>query len=122
MLLPSKLLPPMRERGRSPSGVDEELCRLIASGAITAASGPRGTVLALVVGARPFPRRAQAIVNCSAGDPAARLAFTPINQSRRSIAVLDFMMWVTVLGCLIIGGLLAWALARTINYLHRSRR
>jgi len=89
MLLPSKLLPPMRERGR----------------------------------ARPFPRRAQAIVNCSAGDPAARLEFAPINQSRRSIAVLDFMMWVTVLGCLIIGGLLAWALARTINYLlHRSRR
>jgi hypothetical protein len=37
--------------------------------------------------------------------------------------VLDFMMWVTVLGCLIIGGLLAWVLARTINYLlHRSRR
>jgi hypothetical protein len=37
--------------------------------------------------------------------------------------VLDFMMWVTVLACLIISGLLAWALARTIYYLlHRSRR
>jgi hypothetical protein len=34
--------------GRSPSGVHEELCRLVASGLITAASGPRGTVLALV--------------------------------------------------------------------------
>jgi hypothetical protein len=52
MLLPSKLLPPMRERGRSPSGVDEELCRLIASGVITAVSGPRGTVLALCVTVR----------------------------------------------------------------------
>ena len=62
-------------------------------------------------------RHAQAIVNCSVGDSAARLEFALINQSRRSIAVLDFMMWVTVLGCLISGGLLAWALARTINVL-----
>ena len=72
---------------------------------------------------RAASRHAQAIVNCSVGDSAARLEFALINQSRRSIAVLDFMMWVTVLGCLIISGLLAWALARTINYLlHRSRR
>jgi hypothetical protein len=34
--------------GRSPSGVHEELRRLVASGLITAVSGPRGTVLALV--------------------------------------------------------------------------
>jgi hypothetical protein len=34
--------------GRSPSGVHEELRRLVASGMITAASGPRGTVLALL--------------------------------------------------------------------------
>jgi len=54
---------------------------------------------------------------------AARLELAPINQGRRSIPVLDFMMWLTVLGCLISGGLLAWVLARTINYLlHRSRR
>ena len=35
------------ELGRSPSGVHEGLRRLVASGLITAVSGPRGTVLAL---------------------------------------------------------------------------
>jgi hypothetical protein len=34
--------------GRSPSGVHEELRRLVASGLISAACGPRGTVLALM--------------------------------------------------------------------------
>jgi biotin operon repressor len=34
--------------GRSRSGVHEELRRLVASGLITAASGPRGTVMAMV--------------------------------------------------------------------------
>jgi DNA-binding Lrp family transcriptional regulator len=33
--------------GRSPSGVHEELRRLVASGLITAVFGPRGTALAL---------------------------------------------------------------------------
>jgi hypothetical protein len=33
--------------GRSPSGVHTELCRLVASGVLTMASGPRGTALAL---------------------------------------------------------------------------
>src|SRR5262249_49775374 len=37
--------------GRSPSGVHDELRRLVASGLIVAASGPRGTVLALTPGA-----------------------------------------------------------------------
>jgi hypothetical protein len=37
--------------GRSPSGVHEELRRLVASGAISAVSGPRGTLLALAEGA-----------------------------------------------------------------------
>ena len=35
-----------REIGRSPSGVHDEIGRLVASGAITVASGPRGSVLA----------------------------------------------------------------------------
>ena len=38
--------------GRSPSGVHEELRRLVASGLITAAFGPRGTVLAMVDSAK----------------------------------------------------------------------
>jgi hypothetical protein len=38
--------------GRSPAGVHEELRRLVASGLITAASGPHGTVLAMVDGAK----------------------------------------------------------------------
>jgi predicted transcriptional regulator len=36
-----------REIGRSPSGVHDEIGRLVASGAITVPSGPRGSVLAL---------------------------------------------------------------------------
>jgi predicted transcriptional regulator len=39
--------------GRSPSGVHEEIRRLVASGLIIAASGPRGTVLALTASAAP---------------------------------------------------------------------
>jgi hypothetical protein len=35
-------------RARSPSGVHEELRRLVASGVLNAASGPRGTIMALV--------------------------------------------------------------------------
>ena len=35
--------------------------------------------------------------------------------------MLDFMMWVTVLGSLIIGGLLAWALAGAIKYVFLVR-
>ena len=34
-------------RARSPSGVHEELRRLVASGVLTAASGPRGTIMAV---------------------------------------------------------------------------
>ena len=36
--------------------------------------------------------------------------------------MLDFMMWVTVLGCLIISSVLAWGLARTINYPQNQNR
>jgi hypothetical protein len=42
--------------GRSPSGVHDELRRLVASGLVTAASGPRGTVLALMAGANSTSR------------------------------------------------------------------
>jgi hypothetical protein len=41
------------ELGRSPAGVHVEIGRLAAAGVLTAAAGPRGTVLTLAAGARP---------------------------------------------------------------------
>jgi hypothetical protein len=38
--------------GRSPSGVHDELRRMVAAGLLTAVSGPRGTVLALTTDGR----------------------------------------------------------------------
>ena len=39
--------------GRSPSGVHDELRRMVASGLITAASGPRGTVISFAAAGKP---------------------------------------------------------------------
>jgi hypothetical protein len=39
--------------GRSPSGVHDELRRMVASGLVTAASGPRGTVISFAAAGKP---------------------------------------------------------------------